>query len=94
MQSLNFACQMYGMLSTPNMKDINDRNPGSFSPQPFFIGAFFSGQQILQLLYIRELWRQDSQVERGTLRYAPWFSLGNTAIGIWMLFWVFQLSSY
>jgi hypothetical protein len=79
---------MYGMLSTPNMKDIHDRNPCAFSPHPFFIGAFFSSQQILQLLYIRELWRPDSQVEKGTLRYAPWFSLGNASIGIWMLFWV------
>ena len=35
----DFACQTYGMLSTPNMKDINDANQSFFSPQPFFIAG-------------------------------------------------------
>ncbi|OCF31527.1 hypothetical protein I316_06726 [Kwoniella heveanensis BCC8398] len=85
--AVDFGCQLYGMLSSPNMKDIHDRNLCSFSPQPFAIAGFFSPQQILQLLWIRELFRSDRQVEKGTIRYAPWYALGNGCIAVWMLFW-------
>jgi hypothetical protein len=30
----NFACQLYGGLSSPNMKDVHDRNLSFFSPNP------------------------------------------------------------
>lgn len=76
------------MTSKPNMKDLHDKHPAAFSPQPFAIAGFFSPQQILQLLWIRELWRKDSEVERGTVRYAPWYALGNVCIGVWMFLWV------
>ncbi len=49
------------MTSKPNMKDLHDKHPAAFSPQPFAIAGFFSPQQILQLLWIRELWRKDSE---------------------------------
>lgn len=35
----DFAAQQYGMFSSPNMKDIHDRNLSFFSPQPFFIAG-------------------------------------------------------
>ena len=85
---VNFACQTYGMTASPNMKEISDANPSAFSPQPFAIAGFFGPQQILQLLWMRELYRADGQVEQGTIRYAPWYALGNFLIGGWMLFWV------
>jgi hypothetical protein len=87
-RSVDFACQVYGMTSTPNMKDIHDRNLCAFSPQPFAIAGFFTPQQVIQLVWLRELFRPDAQVERGTVRYVPWYSLGNFCIAIWMIFWV------
>ena len=30
----NFGCQIYGGLSSPNMKDVHDRNLSFFSPNP------------------------------------------------------------
>jgi hypothetical protein len=80
-------------MAKPNMKDLHDKYPASFSPQPFAILGFFGPQQIIQLLWLRELWRNESQVEKGTLRYAPWYALGNTCIAAWMLFWVSPSSS-
>lgn len=77
---------MVGM--KPNMKDLHDKYPAAFSPQPFAILGFFGPQQIAQLFWLRELWRSESQVEKGTLRYAPWYALGNTCIAVWMLLWV------
>jgi hypothetical protein len=76
------------MMAKPNMKDLHDKYPASFSPQPFAILGFFGPQQIIQLLWLRELWRNESQVEKGTLRYVPWYALGNTCIAVWMLLWV------
>lgn len=70
------------------MKQVHDANPCSFSPQPYAIAGFFGPQQIIQLLWLREFWRPDSQVERGTVAYAPWYALGNICIGVWMMFWV------
>ncbi|GFZ50812.1 hypothetical protein JCM24511_08570 [Saitozyma sp. JCM 24511] len=85
--SVDFACQVYGMSSTPNMKDIHDRYPCAFSPQPFAIAGFFGPQQILQIIWLRELFRQPNQVEKSALRYAPWYALGNGCIALWMFLW-------
>ena len=76
------------MTSIPNMKDIHDANPCAFSPQPFAIAMFFTPQQIAQLFWMRELYRADAQVETGTIRYAPWYALGNFCIALWMFLWV------
>lgn len=70
------------------MKDIHDKYPAAFSPQPFAIAGFFTPQQVLQALWLRELWRPQAQVEQGTLRYVPWYTLGNVCIGVWMFLWV------
>lgn len=51
--AINFGCQLYGMLTKPNMKDIADNNHYAFSPNPWFIAAFFSMQTILQLYWIK-----------------------------------------
>lgn len=90
--AVDFACQVYGMTSSPNMKDIHDRNLCAFSPQPFAIAGFFTPQQVIQLVWLRELFRSDGQVERGTVRYVPWYALGNFCIATWMIFWVSALS--
>lgn len=58
---VNFAAQQYGMLSRPNMKDIHDANLSFFSPQPFFIAAFFFPQQLIQLAWLWRLWRAPRQ---------------------------------
>lgn len=76
------------MTATPNMKTIHDQNPCAFSPQPFAIAGFFSPQQILQLVWMRELYRSPAQVENGTLRYVPWYAFGNICIALWMFLWV------
>lgn len=55
---VDFAAQQYGMLSTPNMKDVHDANLAFFSPQPYFIAAFFFPQQLFQLAWLWRLWRR------------------------------------
>ncbi|TBU54400.1 hypothetical protein BD310DRAFT_886286 [Dichomitus squalens] len=55
----NFAVQTYGMITTPNMKDVADANHFAFSPSPWFIAAFFSGQVVLQLVWIRQIFAND-----------------------------------
>lgn len=58
---VDFAAQQYGLFSSPNIQDINDRNISFFSPQPYFIGAFFFPQQLLQLAWLYRLWKLDSK---------------------------------
>jgi len=73
------------------MEDIHNKNPGSFAPHPYAIGGFFSMQQIIHLLWIREFYRADNEVESSLVRYAPYYAWGNVMIGIWMFFWVRRL---
>lgn len=54
--------------------------------RPYFIGGFFFPQQLCQLLWLRELWRKDSEVEGTTLNLVPFYSLGNMMIGTWLPF--------
>jgi hypothetical protein len=84
---IDFAAQQYSIFSTPNMKDIHDRNLSFFSPQPFFIAAFFFLQQIFQLAWLYRLYKLDpkkGQVEREALDqqvdYVPYYALGNLCI--------------
>lgn len=42
----DFALQQYGLNSTPNMMDVHERNISFWSPNPYFIGAFFFPQQL------------------------------------------------
>lgn len=84
---VDFAAQQYGMLATPNMKDIHDANLSFFSPQPFFIAAFFFPQQLFQLGWLYRLYKLDptkSEAERQELDqlvdFVPYYSVGNLCI--------------
>ncbi|OCB86202.1 hypothetical protein A7U60_g6791 [Sanghuangporus baumii] len=84
---VNFAAQVYGMVSSPNMKEIADKNHYAFSPNPLFIGAFFAPQMVLQLFWIRKLFLDDNEVDQAQLDYVPIYTLGNLCIAAWMIFW-------
>nr|KAK5447426.1 hypothetical protein LTR18_003005 [Exophiala xenobiotica] len=85
---VDFACQNYGMLSSPNMKDIHDQNLSFFSPQPFFIAGFFFPQQLFQVGWLYRLWKLDPSkpAERAELDqmvdFVPYYSLGNLCIAV------------
>lgn len=85
----DFIAQQVGIFSKPSMLDIHNRNPGAFSPQPFFIGGFFAPQQVIQLWWLYKLWTgkgsKDEIAEMDS--YAPFYTLGNVMIGTWMFFW-------
>jgi len=85
----DFAAQQYGLFSTPNMQDIHNQNLAAFSPNPYFIGAFFFPQQIVQLVWLWRLWSaKGTDKEVGEMvDYAPFYVLGNVCIGTWMFFW-------
>jgi hypothetical protein len=83
--AVDFAAQIYGMFSTPNMKIIHEQNMAAFSPWAPMIGIFFFPQQILQLIWLRRLW---TNPEPGQVNYVPWYALGNFCIAGWMVFWV------
>ncbi|EKG20677.1 hypothetical protein MPH_02032 [Macrophomina phaseolina MS6] len=85
----DFAAQQYGLLSSPNMKDIHNANLSFFSPQPYFIALFFFPQQIAQLVWLWKLWTK-AAAERDLqdmVGYVPIYALGNICIGTWMFFW-------
>lgn len=50
----NMACCL-----SPNLKDIHDVNISFWSPQPYFIAAFFFSQQIFQLVWLYRLYKLD-----------------------------------
>ncbi|KAJ3940747.1 uncharacterized protein N0V96_009762 [Colletotrichum fioriniae] len=91
--AVDFAAQNYGMLSTPNMKDVHDANLSFWSPQPFFIAGFFFPQQLFQLAWLYRLYKADPKVEPmapdvGTMvDFAPFYAIGNFCIATWMIFW-------
>jgi hypothetical protein len=86
----DFAAQQYGIFSTPSMKDIHDANLSFFSPQPYFIAAFFFPQQLFQLAWLWNLYRARDSSDAGVaemVKYVPYYVLGNVCIGTWMFFW-------
>lgn len=97
--AVDFAAQQYGMLSTPNMKDVHDANLSFFSPQPFFIAGFFFPQQLFQLAWLWRLWRARPQQLGGgggddmdkdvatMVDFSLIYALGNFCIATWMIFW-------
>ncbi|KAJ0168536.1 hypothetical protein CTA2_4989 [Colletotrichum tanaceti] len=91
--AVDFAAQNYGMLSSPNMKDVHDANLSFWSPQPFFIAGFFFPQQLFQLAWLWRLYKADASVEPmdadiGTMvDFAPFYAVGNLCIATWMIFW-------
>lgn len=93
--AIDFAAQQYGMLSTPNMKDVHDANLSFFSPQPYFIAGFFFPQQLFQVAWLWRLWRnrpgqQSGELDRDTatmVDFSPFYAVGNLCIATWMIFW-------
>lgn len=89
----DFAAQQYGLNSTPNMKDVNDANVSFWSPQPYFIGAFFFPQQFFQLAWLYKLWKMSAKVKNGQAtptekkevdmmtKFVPFYVVGNICIG-------------
>jgi len=79
----DFALQQYGILASPNMVDIHERNLAAFSPYYPFIGAFFFPQQLCQVAWLWKLWRQGGSAEENAMmnRFAWVYSLGNVCIG-------------
>ncbi|RSL64141.1 hypothetical protein CEP53_004175 [Fusarium sp. AF-6] len=86
---IDFAAQTYGMLSSPNMKDIHDANISFFSPQPYFIAGFFFPQQLFQLAWLWRLYKADASEKdvSSMVDFAPFYALGNLCIATWMIFW-------
>jgi hypothetical protein len=92
--AIDFAAQQYGMLSTPNMKDVHDANLSFWSPQPYFIAAFFFPQQIFQLVWLYRLYKLDPSKSTENKKevdimvdFVPYYAVGNLCIATWMIFW-------
>lgn len=65
---LNFSSQLYGLLSVPNLQDIDQANLSFFSPHPCFVGAFFVFQQVLQIAWLYRLVRPNPRGRLSFLR--------------------------
>ncbi|KAE8447844.1 hypothetical protein EG329_010073 [Mollisiaceae sp. DMI_Dod_QoI] len=90
---IDFAAQQYGMLSSPNMKDVHDANLSFWSPQPLFIAGFFFPQQLFQLAWLYRLCKLDpkkSEKERKEVEQMILFSYAIVVLinqTAWMIFW-------
>jgi hypothetical protein len=85
--AIDFAAQQYGMLSTPNMKDVHHANLSFFSPQPYFIAGFFFPQQLFQVAWLYRLYKLDSsksakdkQEAQIMIDFVPYYAIGNICI--------------
>ena len=85
--AVDFAAQQYGMLSSPNMKDVHDANLSFWSPQPYFIAGFFFPQQLFQLAWLYRLWKMDptkSAKDKAETQimvdFVPYYAVGNLCI--------------
>ena len=83
---VDFAAQLYGLLSSPNMKDVHDANISFFSPLPLFIACFFFPQQIFQAVWLWRLWKtkpenvEEDRAVRQMVDYVPYYAAGNFCI--------------
>lgn len=85
--AIDFAAQQYGMLSSPNMKDVHDANLSFWSPQPYFIAGFFFPQQLFQLAWLYRLYKLDpsksaKEKEEAQIMvdFVPYYAVGNICI--------------
>ena len=69
------------------MKDVHDANISFWSPQPYFIGAFFFLQQIFQLVWLYRLYKSDpkkSEKDKKEVEiivdFVPFYIVGNLCI--------------
>ncbi|TVY15158.1 hypothetical protein LARI1_G007545 [Lachnellula arida] len=92
--AIDFAAQQYGMMSSPNMKDVHDANLSFWSPQPYFIAGFFFPQQLFQLAWLYRLWKLDPKKSADEKKevetmvdFVPYYAVGNLCIASWMIFW-------
>lgn len=83
---VDFAAQQYGMLSSPNMKDVHDANLSYFSPQPLFVAGFFFPQQLFQLVWLWKLWKlkpadlRTDPASQQMVDFTPYYAAGNFCI--------------
>lgn len=91
---INFGAQIYGITSSPNMKEVHDANLSFWSPQPICVAILFFVHQVFQLIWLYRLWKCDTKKSSSQKRevvqlldYAPYLSLGNLCIAVWMVFW-------
>ncbi|KAK3349627.1 hypothetical protein B0T25DRAFT_591875 [Lasiosphaeria hispida] len=73
---VDFAAQNYGMLSSPNMKDVQDANLSFFSPQLCRANAGSNTNDPIDQADISTM-----------VDFPPCYALGNFHIAIWMFFW-------
>lgn len=85
--AIDFAAQQYGMLSSPNMKDVHDAHLSFWSPQPYFIAGFFFPQQLFQLAWLYRLYKLDPKKDEKTrleiermVDFVPYYAVGNLCI--------------
>jgi hypothetical protein len=70
----------------PKFPSLTPQTASRFS-SPYAIGTWFGPQQIIELLYIKELfYPSGGKVEQVSLSLAPCFALGNLMIGTWPFF--------
>lgn len=69
------------------MQDIHNKHLSFWSPYPYFIGAFFFPQQLLQLAWLYRLWKLDPSkgaVEKKEVQvmvdFVPYYAVGNLCI--------------
>lgn len=84
---LDFAAQLYGILSSPNMKDIHDAHLSFFSPEPLFVAGLFFPLQLIQIAWLYRLYRlggSKGAAEKNEvalmLDYVPYYVLGNLCL--------------
>lgn len=75
------------MQSKPNMLDVHNANKSFFSPEPYFILAFFVPQQIAQIAWLYRLWGRSKLGEPNAggeldeiMPYVPYYAVGNICI--------------
>ncbi|KAK8138558.1 hypothetical protein PG984_001938 [Apiospora sp. TS-2023a] len=90
---VDFAAQLYGLLSSPNMKDVHDANISFFSPLPLFIACFYFPQQLFQAAWLWRLWKarpenvENDRALKQMVDYVPYYAAGNLCIAAWMVVW-------
>jgi hypothetical protein len=85
--AVDFAAQQYGMLSSPNMKDVHDANLSFWPPQPYFIDGFLFPQQLFQLAWLYHLWKldpkksaEDKKEVETLVDFVPYYAVDNLCI--------------
>ena len=69
------------------MQDVHNAHLSFWSPQPYFIGAFFFPQQLIQLAWLYRLYKldgtksaADKKEAQTMVDYVPYYAIGNICI--------------